>query len=127
MRLGTLATGDGTTAAVFVDGMCATVPGFADAGAVVRAGAGGSAQAQAALATGLDAYDRANLKMPVLEPGAVVCQGMNFKKHILEMGRDLPATPTLFGKLARALCGPADTVPLSRYRTLSTTRESWSW
>jgi len=43
---------------------------------------------------------------PVLEPGAVVCVGLNYRTHILEMGRDLPAHPTYFSKLARALTDP---------------------
>src|ERR1700744_600091 len=104
MRLGTWAAGDGTTAAVFVGDMCAAIPGFADAGAIVRGGSPALSQAEAA-ASRLGPYSPADLRMPVLMPGAVVCQGLNFKKHVLEMGRDLPTSPTLFGKLPRALCG----------------------
>ncbi|MBI5868200.1 MAG: fumarylacetoacetate hydrolase family protein [candidate division Zixibacteria bacterium] len=43
---------------------------------------------------------------PVLEPGAVVCVGLNYRKHVLEMGRQLPTVPTYFAKLPRALTNP---------------------
>lgn len=49
---------------------------------------------------------------PVLEPGAVVCVGLNYRKHVLEMGRQLPEVPTLFSKLARALTDPEAPVAL---------------
>jgi acylpyruvate hydrolase len=111
--LGTLAAGDETTAAVFVDGACAAIPGFADAGALLRAGPVGLASARAGIARGLEAYNAADLRAPVLEPGAIVCVGLNFRAHITEMGRELPTAPTLFAKLPRALCGPSEEVPLT--------------
>lgn len=49
---------------------------------------------------------------PILEPGATVCVGLNYKKHVLEMGRQLPTVPTLFSKLPRALTDPEATIPL---------------
>ena len=45
-------------------------------------------------------------------PGKVVCVGLNYRSHILEMGRDLPAHPTLFAKFADALIGPTDDIAL---------------
>lgn len=66
--------------------------------------------------------DRANtaapanavLFRPVLEPGAVICVGLNYRTHILEMGRDLPSVPTYFGKLARSLTDPETDVELPK-------------
>ncbi|HVW17132.1 MAG TPA: fumarylacetoacetate hydrolase family protein [Solirubrobacteraceae bacterium] len=113
MRLGTLADGGATTAAVFVDGACAAIPGFADAGAVLRAGDDGLARARAAVAGELRPYDVADLRAPVLEPAAVICVGLNFRNHVVEMGREIPTAPTLFAKLPQALCGPADDVALT--------------
>jgi acylpyruvate hydrolase len=113
MQLGTLAMGGGTEAAVFVDDMYAAIPGFADAGAVLRSGEAGLAKARAAAGGTLQTYDPSDLLAPVLEPGAVICSGLNFRAHVLEMGRELPTSPTLFAKLPRALCGPSDTVPLT--------------
>ena len=36
------------------------------------------------------------------------CVGLNYRTHILEMGRELPEHPTLFAKFARALVGAHD-------------------
>jgi acylpyruvate hydrolase len=57
-------------------------------------------------------YDERRLLRPVLRPGAVVCVGLNYRTHILEMGRELPKEPTLFSKLPRALTDPYAEVPL---------------
>src|SRR5439155_1352783 len=46
------------------------------------------------------------LTRPVLSPGAIVCVGLNYRTHILEMGRELPTNPTLFSKLPRAMTDP---------------------
>lgn len=55
---------------------------------------------------------------PILEPGATVCVGLNYKKHVLEMGRQLPSVPTLFSKLPRALTDPEATIPLPAASTM---------
>jgi acylpyruvate hydrolase len=44
------------------------------------------------------------------EPGKALCVGLNYRSHILEMGRDLPEHPTLFAKFADALIGPDDDI-----------------
>src|SRR4029077_12039521 len=43
-------------------------------------------------------------------PGKIVCVGLNYRNHILEMGRDLPEFPTLFTKYADALIGANDDI-----------------
>ena len=48
----------------------------------------------------------------VLNPEKVFCVGLNYRSHIREMGRELPAYPTLFAKFARALVGAYDPVEL---------------
>ena len=35
----------------------------------------------------------------VPRPGKIICVGHNYRSHILEMGRELPAYPTLFAKV----------------------------
>lgn len=55
---------------------------------------------------------------PILEPGATVCVGLNYKKHVLEMGRQLPSVPTLFSKLPRALTDPEATILLPSASTM---------
>lgn len=41
-----------------------------------------------------------------------MCVGLNYRNHILEMGRELPEHPTLFAKFARAQVGAYDPVVL---------------
>jgi acylpyruvate hydrolase len=110
MRLATIADGGGTAAAVLSDGRAALVDGgrFADVGELLRSGED---------LTTLDVgeareFHAAELRRPVLTPGAIVCVGLNYRTHILEMGRDLPEQPTLFGKLARALTDPCADITL---------------
>jgi acylpyruvate hydrolase len=48
----------------------------------------------------------------VPRPGKIICVGLNYRNHILEMGRDLPEYPTLFAKYPEALIGPYDDLVL---------------
>ena len=63
---------------------------------------------------GVDELDYAPV---VVAPEKVVCVGLNYRSHILEMGREVPAYPTLFSKYARALVGPHDDVVLPTVST----------
>lgn len=42
----------------------------------------------------------------VPRPSKIVCVGLNYRAHILEMGRELPEYPTLFAKFPDTLTGP---------------------
>jgi acylpyruvate hydrolase len=59
-------------------------------------------------------HDLASLDYaPVVgRPEKVICVGLNYRNHILEMGRGLPEFPTLFAKYARALIGAHDDIVL---------------
>jgi len=48
----------------------------------------------------------------VTHPGKIICQGLNFRNHILEMGNTLPEHPTLFTKFREALIGAHDDIVL---------------
>ncbi|PQZ87701.1 2-hydroxyhepta-2,4-diene-1,7-dioate isomerase [Arthrobacter sp. MYb227] len=48
----------------------------------------------------------ATLLTPLPNPHKVICCGLNYSDHILEMGRELPEYPTLFAKFADTLTGP---------------------
>jgi acylpyruvate hydrolase len=48
----------------------------------------------------------------VPNPGKIICVGLNYRNHILEMGRELPEFPTLFAKYPEALIGPYDDLVL---------------
>jgi acylpyruvate hydrolase len=48
----------------------------------------------------------------VPRPDKIVCVGLNYRNHIVEMGRDLPDHPTLFAKYRQALIGAHDDIVL---------------
>lgn len=48
----------------------------------------------------------ATILNPVPAPNKVICCGLNYSDHILEMGRELPEYPTLFAKFADTLTDP---------------------
>ena len=50
--------------------------------------------------------DQVTLLNPLPTPHKVICCGLNYSDHILEMGRDLPQFPTLFAKFADTLTNP---------------------
>lgn len=113
MKLATINRGDSTTAAVVLTGGAVAVDGYPDVGALLRDEGAGLEAARQAAASGLPvAFERADLLRPVLAPGAIVCVGLNYRTHILEMGRELPTDPTLFSKLPRAMTDPCADVEL---------------
>ncbi len=116
MRLATVRTPDGPRAAVMRgDTEAVILDAYGDVGALLRAGAGGPAAARDAAETGEAVpVGEGDLLRPVLAPAAIVCVGMNYRAHILEMGREMPARPTLFSKLPRALTDPFAEVALPR-------------
>ncbi|MGW2559697.1 fumarylacetoacetate hydrolase family protein [Streptomyces sp. NPDC001514] len=109
MKLATIRTA-GATAAVRIDGDTAVETGHRDLGALLAdpdwkrlaAAAAGTAHAVGSL-------DYAPV---VPRPGKIICVGLNYRNHILEMGRELPQYPTLFAKYPEALIGPYDEIVL---------------
>jgi len=119
MRLATVSRNGGTSAAVLSEGGAAVIledggsPAYPDVGALLDAGEEGMQKAREVMDGGpFEEYEEPELMRPILNPGAVVCVGLNYKTHILEMGRDLPSDPTYFAKLSRALTDPFAEVPL---------------
>ncbi|MGE7665034.1 fumarylacetoacetate hydrolase family protein [Ureibacillus composti] len=55
--------------------------------------------------------DEVKVEAPVGSPGKIICVGHNFRKHIQEMGRDLPSHPVIFAKFANTILGPDDAIP----------------
>jgi acylpyruvate hydrolase len=111
MRLATIRTDEGTRA-VRVDGRRAVDVGFTDVGALL---AEPDWYSRAASATGTD-RDAAELDYAPLvpRPEKIVCVGLNYRSHILEMGRELPEYPTLFAKYRSALIGARDDIVMPR-------------
>jgi 2-keto-4-pentenoate hydratase/2-oxohepta-3-ene-1,7-dioic acid hydratase in catechol pathway len=75
------------------------------AAAAAAAAAAASADSAGAVTYPLSGADFAPL---IPHPSKVVCVGLNYRNHILEMGRDLPEYPTLFAKFADTLTGAND-------------------
>jgi acylpyruvate hydrolase len=109
VRLTTLRTPDGTRAAR-IDGDTAVEIDAFDLGALL---ADPAWRERAAAADG-SRHDLAGADLAPLvpRPGKIFCVGLNYRTHILEMGRELPEHPTLFAKFPEALVGPHDAVSL---------------
>ena len=108
MRLLTVRTPEGTRAAR-QDGDTLIVLDAPDVGAVLAAGG----LEAAATATGRSMpLDEADLAPVIPRPPKIVCLGMNYRTHVEEMGREVPAHPTLFAKYARSLIGARDPIAL---------------
>jgi acylpyruvate hydrolase len=110
MKLATIRTAEGTRA-VRVDGETAVEISddrVADVGSLLALT---DWRAVAEAADG-SRHDWASLDLApvVAAPSKIVCVGLNYRTHILEMGRDLPEYPTLFAKYADTLTGPYDDV-----------------
>lgn len=108
MRLATVRT-PGATVAVRVEDDHAVELGEPDVGALLRHPdwrARAAADGPARSTTELD------FAPVVPKPEKIICVGLNYRQHILEMGRDLPTHPTLFAKFAPALIGAHDDIVL---------------
>jgi acylpyruvate hydrolase len=109
MRLATIRTEYGTTAARLEGGVLVTLDA-ADVGEVLAAGDAGPGRTwEEAVVVPVAEADFAPV---VPRPGKVICVGLNYRAHILETGRELPAYPTLFAKFADTLLGPRDDLVL---------------
>ncbi|MFC4855904.1 fumarylacetoacetate hydrolase family protein [Actinophytocola glycyrrhizae] len=107
MRLATLRLADRTTAARLLDGTTAVELPAPDLGALLA-----DPDWRAVAARDGARHAVTDLAPPVPRPGKIVCVGLNYRTHILEMGRELPTHPTLFAKYAEALVGPHDQIAL---------------
>ncbi|MFJ6651056.1 fumarylacetoacetate hydrolase family protein [Streptomyces sp. NPDC091290] len=109
MKLATIRTADGTRA-VRIEADAAVELGHAGLGTLLSRP---DWRAEAAAADG-PRHDLAGLDYapPVPSPEKIVCVGLNYRNHILEMGRQLPEHPTLFAKFSRAQVGAYDPVVL---------------
>ncbi|HEY3240475.1 MAG TPA: fumarylacetoacetate hydrolase family protein [Acidimicrobiia bacterium] len=84
---------------------------FADAGALLATGAGWRRQAEQADGR-RHALADLELAPVVVAPRKIICLGLNYAAHIIELGRELPQYPTLFAKFARCLVGARDPIVL---------------
>ena len=113
MRLATLRRGT-RGAAVRIDADSAVeIDGVADVGELLR-DPDWRARSLAADGVRILLSDIADTEWgPVVpHPGKIICVGLNYRTHILEMGRPIPEYPTLFAKYPEALVGPYDPIVL---------------
>ena len=109
MRLATIRTEYGTTAAR-LDGDVLVPLDAADVGEMLASGDEGPGRQREGAA--LVPVAEADFAPVVPRPGKVICVGLNYREHILETGRELPAYPTLFAKFADTLTGARDDLVL---------------
>jgi len=111
MRLATVRTSSGTRA-VRIDGSAAIEIDAPDVGTLLT---DPTWRTRAERASGSE-LDVATLDYAPLvpRPEKIVCVGLNYRNHILEMGRALPEHPTLFAKYPPALIGARDDIMLPR-------------
>lgn len=115
MKLATLRTGASSTTAALAVGTDTYLPlPYSNVGTLLADSGWRNAVKAAvdAAATGADAVKASADSLAPLLPtaGKVICCGLNYGDHILEMGRDLPEYPTLFAKYADTLTGPTDPI-----------------
>ncbi|MEV4550086.1 fumarylacetoacetate hydrolase family protein [Nonomuraea wenchangensis] len=108
MRFATIRTDQGDTRAVRVEGETLVDLGLADVGELLAR----PDRAELAVRAGEPVAGFAGFAPVVPNPGKIVCVGLNYRNHILEMGRELPEYPTLFAKYPEALVGAYDEIRL---------------
>lgn len=114
MKLATLRTQYGTTT-IRVEGEgTGTELDHEDVGALLRSADWRKA---AELSGKPITFDPADLAPVIPNPGKIICIGLNYAKHIREMGHEFPPQPTLFIKFPDALTGPYDDVYVPDYAT----------
>lgn len=113
MRLTTVRTANGTSAARVEGDLFVPLP-WRDAGEVLlQAHRAGLEWQELVDNAGVDTelgIATVDLAPVIPNPGKIVCVGLNYAKHITEMGRELPEFPTLFAKYPEALVGPRDEI-----------------
>jgi len=108
MRLTTVRTAAGTSAGRVEDDNVVLLP-FTDVNELLAR----SGWAELATAEGdVVALDETKLAPVVPRPPKIICLGLNYMRHIREMGREPPAFPTIFAKYTNALIGPRDEITM---------------
>lgn len=109
MRLATIRLKSGT-AAVRIDEDVAVETGFRDVGELLQ---DSEWQVKARDSDGPEHRAAGLSYAPLIpRPGKLMCIGLNYRTHILEMGRALPEYPTVFAKFSDALIGAYDDIVL---------------
>lgn len=64
--------------------------------------------------TGAPSHPQSAVRLlaPITDPEKIICIGLNYREHAVEVGAEPPAEPVVFGKFRNALVGPDSTVTL---------------
>ena len=95
MKLATIRTGSTTTAARVIGEGRAVTLGAEDVGTLLRDGTFEEGEEIT--------FTPGDLAPVIPRPGKIICVGLNYAKHIAEMGHEQPDVPTLFIKYPEAL------------------------
>ncbi|NBO92118.1 MAG: FAA hydrolase family protein [Planctomycetia bacterium] len=107
MRLATILTPNGPTAAIYQDGAYTELPGQSVRGLLAR----DSFNAQ----TGAThAADKVKLLAPIPDPPKIICIGLNYRDHAAETGAAIPREPVVFCKFPTALIGQDEAIVLPK-------------
>ncbi|MFC7789937.1 fumarylacetoacetate hydrolase family protein [Microbacterium sp. MAHUQ-60] len=109
MRLATVYLNAGTVAARIDGAQAILLEEYGDVGELLARGGLASAASAKGPAVELSEIRFAPV---VTRPSKIVCVGLNYRAHILEMKRDLPEHPVLFAKFADSLLAADDPIPL---------------
>lgn len=112
MRLATIRNAQGTAAAVDTGSGWRPINGVSDVNDLLSRPDWRELADAAGHREDVSPLDESTLEFAAVvpAPGKVICVGLNYASHIREMGRELPAHPTLFAKFAETLTGPTDPV-----------------
>ncbi len=112
MRLATIATADGLRLHVrgrsgYVDlGQASGDHRFASLSSLLEAGPAAMDAARSLADRDGREYEPADLGPAVPAPGRVLCVGLNYREHVLEGGRDVPAWPDVFVRGRESVLAP---------------------
>jgi 2-keto-4-pentenoate hydratase/2-oxohepta-3-ene-1,7-dioic acid hydratase in catechol pathway len=73
---------------------------------------GDLATAAADQASAGNGIENPELGPPVLDPGKILCLGLNYRLHADEFGDEPPEVPNVFAKFANSLIGPNDAIKI---------------
>lgn len=111
MRLTTIATDSGTSAARITGGTVVALP-YADVVALLS----DPDWRTAAVASGIEYGEASSLPndLPSVRPNKTLCVGLNYRSHVQETHQKVPEYPTLFAKFPDSLTGASSPICLPR-------------
>jgi acylpyruvate hydrolase len=110
LRIATVRIGD-TTQAARITADSAELLDVPDARALLQLG-GDWQQLVDGLVVGTADLDTVEFAPVVPSPSKIICVGLNYRRHAMEMGAKIPTYPTLFAKFPQSLVGARDAVEL---------------